>query len=133
MSEADDRAEARADDLFAKRAKTLFNESVAGLDGQTQSRLNRHRQAALAELDTGSFGRWTQWVPATGVAVVAVVAVALWQGNTPIDPLFPPPLGDFELLLAQDSFEMLQELEFYSWIDIDSELDGELNSDANVS
>ena len=51
MSETDDRIEASEDDLFAQQAKALFDQSVDGLDGQTQSRLNRSRQAALAELD----------------------------------------------------------------------------------
>lgn len=128
MSEADDKAEVREDDLFAERARALFDESVAGIDGHTQSRLNRNRQVALAELDRAGFRRWSQWVPATGVAAVAVLAVALWQGNATVDPVAPPPLGDFELLLAEDSFEMLQDLEFYSWIDVDIEL----NSDADV-
>lgn len=133
MSKAGKRTEVSEDDLFAQQAKTLFDQSVAGLDGQTQSRLNRGRQAALAELGSGApgFGRWTQWVPATGVAAVAVLAVVLWQGDSPPDPLALPAPGDFELLMADDSFEMLQDLEFYSWIDMDVEPDHE-GADADV-
>ena len=118
MNERDDMG---ADRAFADKAKQLFDESVEGLDAATRSRLNRGRQAALAELR--SFRPvWVQWAPAAGVATAAVVAVVLWTGIPPVDELTPEAsASDFEILLTQDSFEMLQDLEFYSWIDLDEE------------
>ncbi|MDH4049580.1 MAG: DUF3619 family protein [Gammaproteobacteria bacterium] len=117
MSERDN------DEQFAKRAKRLFDESVQDIDAQALSRLNRGRQKALAELQSGpKLGLLTGWVPATGVAAAAVVAVVLWSGNRmPIDLAPPATATDFEILLDQDSFEMLEELEFYSWIELDAE------------
>ena len=56
MNERDDIA---VDDAFANKAKTLFDQSVDGLDGETRSRLNRGRQEALAEATRGGF-RWMQ-------------------------------------------------------------------------
>ena len=111
------------DDAFAKKAKQLFDESVEGLDAQTRSRLNRGRQVALNELATGR-PVWVQWAPAAGVAAAAVFAVVLWTGTQPVDELTPEAsASDFEILLTEDSFEMLEDLEFYSWIDLDEEAD----------
>lgn len=108
-----------ADKAFAEKAKRLFDESVESLDGQTRSRLNRGRQAALAELKSGK-PVWVQWAPAAGVAAAAVVAVVLWTGNPPVDELTPmASASDFEILLTEESLEMLEDLEFYSWIDLD--------------
>jgi len=33
--------------------------------------------------------------------------------------------SDMEILLTEDSLEMLEDLEFYSWIDLDEELSTE--------
>jgi hypothetical protein len=112
-----------ADKAFAEKSKQLFDESVAGLDGETRSRLNRGRQAALDVLKTGR-PVWVQWAPVAGVAAAAVVAVVLWTGNPPVDELTPEAsAADFEILLTEDSFEMLGDLEFYSWIDLDEDAD----------
>jgi hypothetical protein len=111
--------EERRDEEFARQAKSMFDESVDSLDAATLSRLNRSRQAALAELDrTRLAGRWARWVPATGLVAAAVVAVVVWQGNT-VDVTLPAngSVADFELLLGEDSLEMIEDLEFYSWIE----------------
>ena len=110
-----------ADEAFAEKAKQLFDASVDGLDGETRSKLNRGRQAALAELQTGG-RRWTQWVPAGGVAVAAVAALVVWTGSQQVPELDAPGVvADMEILLTEDSLEMLEDLEFYSWIDLDGE------------
>ena len=105
----------------------MFDDSVERLDAATLSRLNRSRQQALAELDrTRPVGHWARWVPATGVAAAAVVAVMVWQGEA-VDVTLPAngSVTDFELLLGEDSFEMIENLEFYSWIEpSDFEMDG---------
>ena len=135
MSNPDDRKNPAEDDLFIQKARAIFDDSVDSLDGEAQSRLNRSRQAALAELDSGtvSLGRWTQWAPAAGAAAVAVVAVVMLNGNPSVEQVISQtatqPASDFELLMAEDSFDMLQDLEFYSWIDIDAEVEAGKGAD----
>jgi len=129
MNERNDMA---ADTEFAQQAKQLFDDSVEGLDAATCSRLNRGRQAALAELNTGRTV-WAQWAPAAGVAAVAVFAVVMWTASQPTDEFTPQASAtDFEILLTEDSLEMLEDLEFYSWIDFDDEADTTLQPEDKV-
>ena len=122
------------DDRFVEKAKSLFDQSADGLDGATRSRLNQGRQEALTELQSRAtrFGQWTRWVPAGAVAAVAAVAVVLWNGNPEVDSLATAAISDFEILLDDDSFEMLQELEFYSWLDIEAEFERDEDLGRNV-
>jgi hypothetical protein len=112
-----------AEEAFAAKAKTLFDDSVAGLDGETRSRLNRGRQRALAELDNAR-PVWMQWMPAAGVAAAAVLAVVIWTGNPAPDVPAPAMVDDIEILLDEDSLDMLEDLEFYSWIELEDEGEG---------
>jgi hypothetical protein len=138
MSREKDRKDPNEEDLFVQSTKAIFDESVDSLDGQAQSRLNRSRQAALAELDRSAaeLNRWKQWVPAAGAAAVATVAVVLLSGNPEVDQVVNPnasqPVGDFELLMADDSFDMLLDLEFYSWVEIDAAVEGDPDTGADV-
>ncbi|MDG2374811.1 MAG: hypothetical protein P8M18_00530 [Woeseiaceae bacterium] len=127
-----ERTDVSAEDAFAKKAKQQFDESVERLDGETQSRLNRARHVALAELGTGrSIG--VQWAPAAGVAVAAVLAIVLWTGNPGTEDMAAPAVAsDMEILLTGDSLEMLEDLEFYSWIDLDEEMDELPETENNV-
>lgn len=114
----------KMDQLLAKRAKEAFDESVDGLDAATLSRLNRSRQAALAELERP--GRaWLQWMPATGLAAAVLVAVIMIGGPGETD-VISAPASDFEILISEESIEMLEDLEFYSWLatqELESESD----------
>ena len=101
------------------QSKALFDDSVERLDAATLSRLNQGRQQALQEIrDTGTAGQWARWVPAGGLAAAAVVAVVVWQGM-PVEHSAPAAgtATDFEIMLSEDSLDMLEDLEFYSWID----------------
>ena len=138
MNNENDRKDQTEEDLFIQNAKAMFDESVNSLDGQAQSRLNRSRQAALAELDRSAaeLNRWKQWVPAAGAAAVATVAVVLLSGNPEVEqgavPNASQLAGDFELLMADDSFDMLLDLEFYSWVEIDAAIEDESGAGADV-
>ena len=105
------------DEEFNKRAKADFDSSVDALDAATLSRLNRARHAALAELQQ-PVRQWTRWVPAAGLAAVAVVAVVIVQNPAGIDEPPPTAVADMEILLGEDSIEMFEDLEFYSWLDV---------------
>lgn len=101
------------------KAKALFDDSVDNLDAATLSRLNQGRHRALAELERGSSIKpWLRWVPATGIAATALLAVMVMRGPGGVDSLEGPvTASDFEMLLEEDSLDMLEELEFYLWLE----------------
>ena len=105
------------DEAFSKQAKASFDETVEQLDAATLSKLNRARHAALAEMQQPT-RQWSRWMPATGVAAAALVAVMIMQNPAGIDEPLPVAVADMEILLGEDSIEMLEELEFYSWLDV---------------
>ena len=105
------------DEAFSKQAKASFDETVEELDAATLSRLNRARHAALAEMQQPS-RQWSRWMPAAGVAATVLVAVMVMQNPAGIDEPLPAAVADMEILLGEDSIEMLEDLEFYSWLDV---------------
>jgi hypothetical protein len=112
------------DEQLAERAGRMLRQGAEGLDAATQSRLNRARQAALAEFDRGRAAM--PWFPArwhTGVAFAAVAAIALGIGVAARGPLWPPAsaarsadVAEVDLLLADENLEMLDDLDFYDWL-----------------
>ncbi|MBT8092858.1 MAG: hypothetical protein KJN77_07475 [Gammaproteobacteria bacterium] len=115
----------KTEDKFSSEAKAIFDESVEALDAATLSKLNRGRQRALAELERPG-RRWSTWAPATGVAAAVLVAVMIAQDPATLDEgELPTAVADMEILLGEDSIEMLEDLEFYSWLDI-AELEGDV-------
>ncbi len=104
-----------SDKKLRQKAKALFDESVDGLDAATLSRLNRGRHAALAE--AGRSRRREFWIPATGAAAALAVAAVMLQ--SPGDgPVIEAPAADLEILLGEESIDMLEDLEFYSWLEM---------------
>ena len=115
----------KTDEQLAEQAKRSFDESVDRLDGAALSRLNRGRQAALREAGRRDHA-WTRWMPATGVAAAVLLAVFTLRGPADVN-VITAPATDLEILLSEESIEMLEDLEFYSWLDSqDLESDGDL-------
>ena len=105
------------DKEFSRKARAAFDASVDELDAATLSRLNRSRHEALAELQSPA-RHFSRWAPATGVAAAVLIAVIVTQlPTTESDALTSSVVNDIEILLGEDSIEMLEELEFYSWLD----------------
>jgi len=113
-------------DKFEENAKRVFAESVESLDASRLSALNRARHRALDELEQARGATvWQRLLPVSGVAVAAVLVTVLVLRTN--EPLIEVPgvempqaqeAGDFEILVTEDSLEMLEELEFYSWLEL---------------
>ena len=106
----------RSDEKFVKAAKAWFDESVDELDAATLSTLNQRRHRALEELHRPQ-QQWMRWAPATGVAVAVLVGVLVTQPEPVVVNELPAAAVDMEILLGEESIEMLEDLEFYALID----------------
>ncbi len=106
-----------ANEAFEKRAKQLFDDSVDGLDAATLSRLNQARHAAI-EASPRRLPPLLRWAPVGGLATAAAVALLLFQSPAVIEPPADASTVDMEILLSEDNLEMLEDLEFYEWIDL---------------
>lgn len=113
---------------WIERVRTQLDEDVRDLDAATASRLNRARQAAL---DRGLARR--RIAPRfLGYALAASMLGALALSaimRTP-QPTEPAPVAaapdsgdDLELLAGSEELEMIENLEFYAWLEQQS-LDG---------
>jgi hypothetical protein len=109
-----------SDDKLAREAKALFDESVDELDAATLSTLNRGRHAALEASGKGR-SVWLRWAPGLGVTAVIVVTVIMATPRP--DALDAVPASDIDILLGEESIEMLEDLEFYAWMELQ---DGEV-------
>lgn len=112
-------------EALSRRAKACFDDSVERLDATTQSRLHRARQAALAGRDRGRLRTWRvgyAWLPVAGLVAGAAVVALLVRAPAPEAlPVADPAEVDADVLFGEDQLEMLENLEFYYWMD---EVDG---------
>jgi hypothetical protein len=104
------------------KARAELERQADTIDAATQSRLNRARQAALAELGTPSKNRgilikhgW--WGGTLATATACSLVVALWlKTDGALEVALDPDATDSELLADQAELEFFNELEFYSWL-----------------
>jgi hypothetical protein len=113
-----------------ERSKALFEESVQRLDARTRSRLTQARHAALDELRRSHpfRARWL-WAPVGGAiaAAAAAILIGAWPGADPASP-GAPALEDLETVAGAESLELLQDVEFYTWLADQSAMPADSNS-----
>lgn len=129
-----------SDEKIVERAQHALDESIEHLDGHTLSRLNQARQAALsantAPSGDASWRNWQVWSPMAGAcAVFMVVVYNLWslpEGQqqallnlASIEAIGVHAteestlVGDQALIQDTIAFEMLQDLEFVEWLEME--------------
>lgn len=119
-----------SDGGFEQRLTTFLRAQPDRLGGKERSRLNRSRQQALAELGSGpAASRHAGLLPLTGMVAASLLVAVAWFGDfnsgipgqgvadsgsqAVIEAALP---GDFDVLTVEEDFELLQDLDFYSWL-----------------
>lgn len=114
---------------WTDQARSLLDESAQALDAATLSRLNRARQAALAQRTPRRHAAWMFLPAGLAGACALLLAVGLWQGRRA--PTAMPAqaavaasanggvvnAGDLDMIASGDDLEMMQDLDFYAWLD----------------
>jgi hypothetical protein len=106
---------------FEARTKAAFDASVEALDAATRARLTQARVRALEALSAprGSV-RQARWLVPAGAAAAAALAawlVLVGPGERAAEPLQAAALSDLEVLLAEEALEMIEDLDFYAWLE----------------
>ncbi len=104
------------------RIRSALDDSVDNLPAEVRSKLTQARHRALAAAARKPPRTALPWLlPAGGVAA-AVLAVAVWYATA---PPAPPDAGvaelDMELLLGDESIELMEDLDFAIWLDEQSD------------
>ena len=105
---------------FEQRSKALFDESVAELDGSIRSRLTQARHGALDGAETQR--RYRVWLPLAGLATAAAMTAFVFVPGLRQQRTLPTSTAsadDMTLLLNSEDLELLEDMEFYAWLDGD--------------
>jgi hypothetical protein len=106
-----------ADDRLEQRSKMLLDRSADELDARTRSQLTRARHAALEELRRNRINPWVRWIPVAAMAAVAAIVVTWPTRNGSPQDSAPMLLEDFDLVADAENLDLLQDVEFYAWLD----------------
>lgn len=90
------------------------------LDGYVLSRLNRARHAALAQKPVSKWRHWfapQNLVPAGTLAAAVLGAFLFFQQGSQDTELVP--VDDFDVIMAEESLELYEDLEFYVWLELE--------------
>jgi hypothetical protein len=115
-----------SDRALEERSKELFERSAGAIDAATRSRLTQARVRALQELGPERSVWRSSWllpVGATAAAALAAWTLFMQPGALPEQSLQVAALGDLELLLGEEDLEMIEELDFYAWLEEQPEFD----------
>lgn len=107
---------------LADEARKLYDRSVSELDPLLAQKLAVARRAAVAAAGPTRANRWG-WVSAAATAGLAavIIAVAPWRSATDGFEQLEKISAELsseeaELVLAEESLEMIEELEFFEWL-----------------
>lgn len=108
---------------FERRSKALFDESVDNLSGNIRSRLTQARHRALEQASVRGTNRHISnhrvWLPAAALTAAAVAAVVVVAPRVIQERGMPEAFAadDFALLLNDDDLDLIENMEFYAWVE----------------
>jgi hypothetical protein len=110
---------------WIERAVALLDESAEVLDAATLSRLNRARQAALAQRRAVASG-WMVGAGFAGAALALLLAFGIRQRNASSPTQAPVAVeqSEADALTSDDNLDLYENLDFYAWLDAEQDGNG---------
>lgn len=104
----------KLDRLLRQTAIDSLDSSIEHLDARTLSRLNQARHNALAHADRPRPLN-SQWLKAGAFALLLVTIFNGWLFMSGPD-MEQMNTDDFELIVANEDYELIRELDFVAWM-----------------
>ena len=114
---------ARSENGFENDLKITLAAGAARVDQGTRDELARRRRHVLDTVEQGPSRTWL-WVPAGSVAAALLAALLVqpfFRNQMPDPTVVDRGDVDMEILLAEESLELYEDLEFYEWLDVVSD------------
>jgi hypothetical protein len=93
-----------------------LDRSVNALDGQTLSRLNRIRHAALEHKQARASRMLLPFGGFVTACVLVVSVMMFGPGRAPDTEAATSPMEDIDILTSSDSLDLYEDYEFYQWL-----------------
>lgn len=100
---------------FVTQVRDALDDSVERIDAETRHNIIAARQQALAQHKQNTFfaSSWSKAAIATTLSIFVAVLIVKTQLPGSIEE---ESIESMELMAAQDTLDMYEELEFYTWL-----------------
>lgn len=112
------------DEALKKQIVEALQQDCETLPAHLRSRLNQARQQALDEAAASTRRKhWLRFGLPAGLATACTLVLALWLGQQEAPAPVTPPAStalqveDWQLLAEPTDLELIEELEFYAWLE----------------
>lgn len=101
-----------------KATKVVLDQQVDALDSNTLHKLRQAREAALQQHHKSPWQKMLsiEWIT-TGGAGLAIAGILTFMLLPQLNTNTLSPLDDLEFLTAEVDMELVDDLEFYQWLD----------------
>ena len=106
----------RSDENLLTRWRSALDADVENLDARTVARLVQIRHQAMSRRSARQSFR-PRFAPAVAFATSALVLATLLRISDGSIPVFDADAILLEIVLAEDELELIEDLEFYRWLD----------------
>jgi len=102
---------------FTERINRVLNEQVDQFDDENSRRLKQARMQAVEIVGRKHTQNWKP-VIAFAFSILLGLAIIVWPKLDGFNDI-SSPVEDLDLLVADDSLQLYEELEFYQWLLVD--------------